>query len=387
MFEQFNKKPNRRNTNCIKWDYQAAGGQLPFGVADSDYSTAPCIIKAIQKRASCGCFGYTRLGPEFFQAVKGWYKKSHNVEIDVNWIVPTTGVLRAIKIALNIISKPGDTVIIQTPVYSSFYHLLGDLNRPVVENKLINKDEKYTMDYADLEEKFKQGNKILLLCSPHNPISRVWTKEELEKVADLSKKYGVTVISDEIHSDLILGDSRFVSMLEFKDIYQNLFVTSAPTKTFNMAGLLSSYLICPDEVKKNRCQEYTFNNQMAGINILSASATVSAYSDDEAFAWMKEQNQFLRGNFEFVKEYLHKHLPKATFPDLQGTYLMWINLSYLGLSSEQLYKSLYQAGISINGGADYGKEYEGYIRFNIACPLNQVKKGIKILCYTFKKNK
>lgn len=390
MFESFNKKINRRNTGCIKWDLQAQDGRIPFGIADSDYPTAPCIIQAIQKRTLAGHFGYTILGNDYYQSIAEWYQKSHNVEINSDWIIPSTGVLRAIKIAIETMSNPGDTVILQTPVYSHFYDCLQSLNRPIVENKLINDNEKYSMDFEDLEEKFKQGNKILLMCSPHNPVGRVWTYEELEKVSKLAVKYGVTIISDEIHSDLILGDNKFTSMLEFKELHDRLYVASAPSKTFNLAGLLSSYLICPNAESKTKCLEFVEKDMMTPISLLSAEATIEAYSNPEAFDWMKTQNLFIESNYELAVEYIEKHLPHAVCAPLEGTYLMWINLCYLGMNSKEICDYLAEAGVSVNGGGEYGltdQKYQGYIRLNLACPQSQLKAGLKIIASALKKVK
>lgn len=380
MFEKFNKKPNRRNTNCYKWDLQAPDNRLPFGVADSDYPTVPCIIKAIQRRAENGYFGYSIIGNQYKEAIKTWYIKSHNTSIETDWIVPVTGVLKAVEVILKVISQPGDKVIIQTPVYGCFFQLLSGMNRSIVENKLINDDEHYSMDYNDLEEKFKQGNKILLLCSPHNPIGRVWTKDELKKVAELAIKYDVTVISDEIHADIIMESNSFVSMLNFKELYKHLFVTSAPSKTFNMAGLHSSYLICPNKEIKDKCQAYTSAIYMAGVNCLAEEATIAAYTEEEAYEWMLTQNLFIKSNYEMLVDYLAQHLPRAKVPPLQGTFLVWVNLEYLKLNSAEIYNLLYSAGIAISKGKDYGSEYDGYIRFNIACPQQQLLTGLKVFC-------
>ena len=370
------KSVERKGSGSIKWDFQVKGDQLPFTVADSDYASPKCVATAIKKRADEGHFGYTKLDDNYFKAIQGWYKKVHKVGIDKDWIVPVTGVIVGIKVILETISYRGDKVVIMTPVYSTFTHLLESMERKIITSELINENENYRFDYNDLETKFKKGAHILLLCSPHNPIGRVWKKDELTKLVDLCRKYSVTIISDEIHSDLIMPGVEFTSMLTFKNYYNRLYVVAAPTKTFNLAGLLTGYIIVPNEINRNACQKYQQTNFMPGVNILAATATKEVYLNSEAYEWMEDQNKHIYHNYELVKKTLESKLPNASLPKLEGTYILWINFNCLKLSDEIIVKRLADNGVLVNKGSEYGENYRSYVRMCVACSEKQLKEGL-----------
>ena len=243
MNNSFNKEVNRKSSNAIKWDRQANENNLPFWIADSDYVTAPCVIETLNEVVNHGVFGYNAIPDEFKNAVVSWYKKRYNSEVENEWVIPSSGVILEIRILLDIITKEHDTVILQTPVYHTFYHVLEEMNREIIQNKLIKKDDTYYMDFDNLEKLFKEGHKTMILCSPHNPLGRIWRKEEVERVIMLAKKYNVFVIIDEIHSDLNISNIKFTSAIDFVDKYDNIAVCNAPSKAFNLAGLSTSYII------------------------------------------------------------------------------------------------------------------------------------------------
>jgi cystathionine beta-lyase len=371
------RKVERKGSSSVKWDYHVQGDQVLFTIADSDYASPKCILNALTKRVKAGHFGYSKNGDDYLEAIKNWYHKKHACEIQSKWVLPTSNVLTACKIALESIGYRGDRVIIMPPVYSSFYNLLENLERKIVCCDLINDNEKYRIDFVKLEELFKRGNHILLLCSPHNPVGRVWRRDELEKLSELCAKYSVTIISDEIHSDFILGSNKFISMLEFNEVHRQLYVLSAPTKTFSLAGLLSAYLIVPDENNRNSCQKTLTRNCCSVVNILAATATKEAYTNPEAFEWVQKQNEHILKNYQTVKEYLAKYLPEAKLPEQEGTYVLWLNLKCLDKSSAEIVDLLAKGGVLVNSGKSYGADYDGYIRWCVACSQKQLKEGLK----------
>ena len=247
MNSLFNEKIVRTNTGAIKWDAQPNKEDLPFWIADSDYASAPCVLDALKNVASHGIYGYNKIPDEFFDAIKYWYKKRYDSNILTEWIIPSTGVILSIRMLLDILTKEGDGVILQTPVYHTFHHVINNNNRVIIENKLIKQNDTYVMNYDNLENLFKMGHKVMILCSPHNPVGRIWKEDEIKKVLEIAKKYNAFVIIDEIHSDLNITSNKFVSGIDFVNTYDNIAICNAPSKAFNIAGLHTSYLIIPKE--------------------------------------------------------------------------------------------------------------------------------------------
>lgn len=382
MQKLFNQQVNRKNTSTYKWDFQTDNNNLPFWIADSDYETAPCVKEGLKEVSSFGVYGYNAVPDRFKEAICSWYKNRYNTALDKEWIVPMTGVILEIRILLEIITKENEGVILQTPVYHTFHHLINEMNRKIVENKLIKKDDTYIMDYDNLEQKFKEGYKVMILCSPHNPVGRIWTKEEIEKVILLAKKYNVFVIIDEIHSDLNMGIRKFTSGADFVDTYDNIAICNAPSKTFNIAGLHSSYIIIPKEsirIKYNNQIDREFLN---GPSVFGYQALISAY--EQGADWVDAQNEHLKKNYQYLKKYLNKELPELVVTKLEGTYLVWLDLSFTNLSTEALLEKCNKEGITCSGGVAFCKDYESYLRFNIACPFNQLEEGLKRLVKVFK---
>ncbi len=382
MYKLFNQSINRKNTSTYKWDFQTDNNNLPFWIADSDYQTAPSVIEGLKEVASFGVYGYNSVPDRFKEAICSWYKNRYNATLNKEWIIPMTGVILEIRILLEILTKENEGVILQTPVYHTFHHLINGMNRKIVENKLIKKDDTYIMNYDNLEELFKQGYKIMILCSPHNPVGRIWTKEEIEKVIILAKKYNVFVIVDEIHSDLNMGIRKFISGADFVYIYDNIAICNAPSKTFNIAGLHSSYIIIPKEDIRTKYNNQIDREFLNGPSVFGYQALISAY--EEGAVWVDAQNEHLKKNYQYLKEYLKKELPELVVTKLEGTYLVWLDLSFTHLSTEELLEKCNKAGITCSGGVDFCCDYESYLRFNIACPFNQLEEGLKRLVKVFK---
>ena len=382
MNNLFNQKVNRKNTSTYKWDYQPNTESLPFSVADSDYKTAPCVLEGLKQVVDFGLYGYNVIPDRFYQAIIDWYKKRYDSIVLKEWIVPSTGVILEIRILLEVLTKEEDTIILQTPVYHTFHKLINTMNRRIIENKLIKKDDTYEINFKNLEELFKDGHKVLILCSPHNPVGRIWKKEEIKKVIELAKKYNAFVIVDEIHSDLNITDSKFTSGIDFVNEYDNIVVCNAPSKAFNLAGLSTSYIMIPRVDLRNEFIKQTEREFLSKPTVFGYTALIKAYEEGEL--WLEEQNKHIKNNYLFLKDYLHKELPNLVVTKLEGTYLVWLDLSYTKLTTEELMEKCNAAGITCNGGVSFCQDYDSFIRFNIACPFFQLEEGLIRLVKAFK---
>lgn len=382
MNNWFNQKVNRKETSTYKWDLQEQSDSLPFWIADSDYKTSPQVMEELQRISEFGVYGYNFIPDRFYKAISSWYKNRYNSVVKEEWIIPSTGVILEIRILLDILTKENDGVILQTPVYHTFHSVINTMNRKIIENKLVKQNDTYIMDYENLENLFKEGHKVMILCSPHNPVGRIWSKNEIEKVISLAKKYNVFVIVDEIHSDLNITNNKFNSAIDFVNDYDNIAICNAPSKAFNLAGLCTSYIIIPNE--NNRI---LFNNQVKRefLNeptVFGYSATIKAY--EEGYEFIEEQNKHIKNNYLYLKEFINKELPNIKVTKLEGTYLVWLDLSYTKLNTEEILKRCNENKIMCSGGVSFCKDYESFIRFNIACPFEQLKEGLNRLVKTFK---
>ncbi len=382
MKKLFNEYTNRKDTSTYKWDLQANKECLPFWIADSDYKTAPVVLNELQEVATHGIYGYNLIPDRFNKAVVSWYKNRYDSTIKEEWIISTTGVILGIRLLLEVLTKENDGVILQTPVYHTFHKVVNTMKRNIIENKLIKKDDTYFMDLENLEKLFKEGHKIMILCSPHNPVGRIWTKDEIENVILLAKKYNVFLIIDEIHSDLNIIDRKFISGADFIGEYDNIAICNAPSKTFNLAGLCTAYVIIPNENTKSLVKGQIAREFLNEPTVFGYSATMKAY--EEGADWVDKQNEHIKNNYYYLKEYLNKELSNVLVTKLEGTYLVWLDFSYTNLTSEQLLQKCSEHGITCSGGVSFCKDYESYIRFNIACPFDQLKEGLARLVKAFK---
>ena len=374
----FDKKVNRINTNSIKWDLQShqygKDNLLPFGIADSDYESPKEVTKALLDRIKQGVFGYTFVSEEYRETVCKWHKRRYKYDISKDMIITVPKVLNGIATAIRQFTAENDDIIISPPVYPPFSNLIINNNRNLVPNRLINKDEVYTIDFNDLETHFKNGAKMYILCNPHNPVGRVFNKAEISKIINLCIKYDVFLVSDEIHCDLILEGHEFYSVGNFFGVYDKIIVCTAPSKTFNMAGLRCANIIIKNEKIRDEFLGYIENHSLKGANLLALTAAEAAYKCDY---WVDAQSKHLLNNFNYAKDYLNKYAPRVKFANLEATYLIWLNFQFLGLKSVELIKELADFGIALNSGCDYCNDYDGYLRMNIACPIDQLKEGLK----------
>lgn len=382
MCDLFNKIVNRKNTNTYKWDYQTDNENLPFWIADSDYMTLPSVIDELNNIATCGVYGYNFIPAEFKKQVVSWYYKRYQSKVLEEWVVPSTGVILEIRIILDILTKEKDTVILQTPVYHTFHQLINKMNRTIVENKLKRVNDTYEIDFENLEQLFANGNKVLILCSPHNPIGRIWNYDEIEKIMILAKKYKAFVIVDEIHSDLNISGKKFTSGVDFVSLYNNLVVCNAPSKAFNLAGLHTSYIIIPQKDLRNKFEQVVDRECLNEPSVFGYTALIEAYRNGDK--WIDQQNVHLHNNYLYLKDYLNKELPDALVTKLEGTYLVWIDLSFTNLNTQAILQRCDEFKITVSGGVNFGKDYESYLRFNIACGKKQLEEGLKRLVNAFK---
>lgn len=390
MKYDFDEVINRKETDSIKWDSAilemmfGAPDLLPFWVADMDFKVAQPIIDAIIKRAEHGIYGYSKKTDSYYDAIINWTRRHFNWEIKKEWIEFTPGIVPAINYLIQTFCMPGDKVLIQQPVYYPFKKAIENNGCHVVDNTLIFNSEYYEIDFIDLEEKVKDPKvKMLILCSPHNPVSRVWTKEELTKIGQLCLDNDVLIISDEIHNDIVYSGNRhimFASLCE--EFAMNSITCTAPSKTFNLAGLQTSNIIIPNPELRKRFKRILERNSIGMISPLSLIAAEVAYNHGEE--WLEQLLEYLEGNIEFVDEYLKEHLPKAKFIKPQATYLGWIDLREYEEDGSKLEKLIIEKGkVALDGGTWFGEGGNGFMRLNFACPRSLLEEGLKRMCLAF----
>lgn len=375
----FDSPAPRAGSGAIKWDIRGSAfgnaDALPFWVADSDYMSPPEVTEALADAAKRCVFGYTSPTQGYKNAVAEWIRARHGWEIDTGWIVPSTGIVSELSNIVRCFTKKGDKVLIQAPVYDPFAGVVKTAGRKLVKNMLVRGDGlRYTMNFEDLDRKLSEGVKLMILCSPHNPVGRVWREEEVMTVARLCQKHGVILVSDEIHWDIVMpGNSHFTAGRAGTP--DNLIVLTAPSKTFNIAGLKCSNDIIPGKDLRERLVEWKGKRHMEGPNNLGVIACEAAYT--HGAKWCDEQNEYLAGSAALVREAFASHLPQIGVAPLEGTYLMWLDISETGLDSRPLCEKLAKAGAILNDGWRYGDD--GFVRLNIACPRAQLEAGLAVI--------
>lgn len=377
----FDRIIDRKNTRCLKYDFAKKRGLpedvLPLWVADMDFETSSYIEDALTERVKEGIFGYSEVETPYFEIVKNWMVKHHNWEPQENWLIKTPGVVFALAMAVRAYTEPGDKVLLQQPVYYPFSEVITDNEREVVSNDLVlTADGTYEIDFADFEQKIIENKiKLFLLCSPHNPVGRVWTKEELEKLGDICVKHGVTVVSDEIHNDFVWKGEHTVFAGIKKEFADISITCTAPSKTFNLASMLISNIFIPDQKKRRKFRKEVDRAGISQLSVLGLVATEAAYAHgDEWYAAMKN---YVRENIAFAKAYVEENLPGVRMIDTQGTYLIWLDFRQTGLSVEQLdHKIIYEAKLWLDSGKIFGKVGEGFERINVACPRAVLQEAL-----------
>lgn len=366
----------RRGTLSYKWD-NAPEGVLPMWVADMDFRTSPAIIEALRKRVDNGIFGYTRVPDEYYEAVTGWFARKHCWQIDPAMIIYTSGVVPAISAIIKALAKPGEGVIVQTPVYNCFFSSIRNNGCRIVSNPLILRGNRYHIDFEDLERKAADpSTSLMLLCNPHNPACRVWSREELERVGDICARHGVRVISDEIHCEFVYDSEGYVPFATTGgEAGRDCVACVSPSKAFNIAGLQIANIVAPDEETRARIDRAINVNEACDVNPFGVLATIAAYNESEE--WLRQLLEYIRGNYEYMKEFCEKNLPDYPLVDLEATYLVWMDCRKSGMRSEALEEQLKEeAGLWLNAGSMYGAEGEGFMRWNIACPRTLLKEGL-----------
>lgn len=384
MSYNFDEIIDRRNTDCLKYDFAVERGKpgdiLPLWVADMDFRTAPGIIERAVADASLGIYGYTESKDDYFQAVANWYRTYFGWHVEKKWLVKTPGIVFAIGVAIQALTEEGDAVMIQQPVYYPFSEVVKDSGRKLVNNALVLKDGHYEIDFEDFEHKIiEEKVKLFVLCSPHNPVGRVWTKEELLQIGEICLKYGVKVVSDEIHSDFVYGDRKHYVFATVDSRFEEFsIICTAPSKTFNLAGLQASNIFIPNvQIRK------AFRKQMSAvgysqINMIGLHACKAAYETGRE--WLEELKVYLKGNLDFVRDYLEKNIPQIKLIEPEGTYLIWLDCRALGLPEEKLENLIvHEAKLWLDSGAIFGKDGEGFERINIACPRAVLEEACKRL--------
>lgn len=376
----FDRIIDRRDTNSYKWDSLDMEQVIPLWVADMDFKTAPCIIESLKKRVEHGIFGYTRVPDEYYQATINWFERRHNWNFLPSDIIYTSGVVPAISAIIKALTKPGDKVIIQTPVYNCFFSSIKNNDCEASENALIYKDNTYFIDFKDLEKKASDPKaKLMLLCNPHNPSGRVWNYNELTRIYEICRKHNVTVVSDEIHCELVYPPYVYIPFCSLSDeIASSSVACVSPSKSFNIAGLQIANIVCRNEEMRKKIDRAININEVCDVNPFGVLATIAAYNEGEP--WLTELIDYLQRNYEFLVNYFNDELPDYPVIKLEGTYLVWVDCKAAGLSSGELEEKLIrEGGVWLNPGSMYGKDGEGFMRINIACPRSRLAEGLKRL--------
>ncbi|PLT34032.1 MalY/PatB family protein [Bacillus sp. V5-8f] len=377
----------RRNTGAVKWDYtgEVFGEKelLPMWVADMDFPSPEPVQKALTERIQHPVFGYTGPPSGIYDSIKGWMKKRQDWDVKKQWIMFSPGVVSSLATAIQALTNPGDKVMLQSPVYTPFFDMIRKNDREVVNSQLSLTENRFTIDFSDFEDKLKNGVKLFLLCNPHNPGGRIWTKEELTHLGELCHKYGVTIISDEIHADLYLPPFNHVPIASLDERFAKQTVTLiAPSKTFNIAGLQSSVIITENPEYRAKLKAVQERNAFHGLNLFAMTAMDAAYR--EGGEWLTQLLSYIKQNVEITIEFIGRELPDISCMYPEASYLIWLDCRKLGMSDEELRKSLIQKGkLALEPGPKYGPGGEGFVRMNIGCPRSVLMDGLQRLKKSF----
>ena len=380
MEYDFSRPTERRGTDSYKWDSAPETDIIPLWVADMDFETFPGITEALQQRVAHGIFGYTRVPKAYYEAVCRWFGKRHGWHINREDIIYTSGVVPAVSAVIKALTLPGDQVIVQGPVYNCFFSSIRNNGCETVSNSLIyNKEElRYEIDFDDLERKLAHERaRLMLLCNPHNPGGRVWSRDELTRVAELCHKYGVCVVSDEIHCELTLYNNEYVPFGSLPDeLSRDSITCCSPSKAFNIAGLQIANIVCRDAEVRNRIDRAININEVCDVNPFGVIALQAAYSD-EGYEWLTQLRAYISSNYDLLRERFARELPKCKVMRMEGTYLAWIDCSELHIPSDEIEEMLmHENKVWVNAGSMYGAEGEAFIRINMACTSEVLNEGI-----------
>ena len=379
MDERFDRVTDRRGTGAVKWDVRE--NELPMWVADMDFLTAPCVRRAVEKRAAHGIFGYSDIPDAWADAYRDWWGKHHGLSFSREDLIFVTGVIPAISTAVRKFTTPAEKIVVQTPVYNHFFSSIVNNGRRVLENPLVYRGGEFDMDFDDLEEKLSDPlATMMILCNPQNPTGRIWSRDRLARVGELCKKHHVLVFSDEIHCDLTAPDCSYVPFASVDDTCRNNSITAvAPTKTFNIAGIQSAAVIVPEEGLRQRMNRALNTDEVAEPNAFAVDATVAAFSD-EGWEWLTALRGYIDQNKKAVYAFLRDELPDVHAVPQDATYLMWLDVSRYTDDSEQLQRQIREkTGLWLMSGAVYGGIGRRFLRLNVACPRSLLEDGLNRL--------
>ncbi len=375
MCNQFNQVIDRRGTNSLKYD--VAEGELPMWVADMDFAAAPPIREALQKRLDHGIFGYAVIPDEWYAAYQGWWQERHHFHMEKDWLIFSTGVLATISSVVRKLTTPAEKVLLLTPNYNMFYNSVRNNGRVVVECPLIF-DGGYEIDWDLLERQLADPQvAMMIVCNPHNPIGKIWSKEELLRIGNLCLQYDVLVLSDEIHCDLTDPGKEYVPFASVSEACaQNAIICVAPTKTFNLAGLQTSAVIVPNPRLRHRVWRGLNTDEVAEPNVFAVDATVAAYT--QGGEWLDALREYIYQNKCFAKEYLTRHFPEIIVQPSEATYLLWLYCKPVAENVKDLCKWIRSdSGLYLSYGGEYGQGGENFIRWNVACPRSVLQDGLE----------
>ncbi|MDY6322300.1 MAG: MalY/PatB family protein [Succinivibrio sp.] len=366
----------RRGSGAAKWD-ECPEGVIPLWIADMDFKAAPCVQKAVAARAAHGIFGYEKIGKRWYEAIGAWQSIRNGVIVKPSETEPVPGIVPAVSAVLQALTLPGDQIVVQTPCYNLFYSCIRNSGCEFAENPLIFKDGRYEIDFDDLERKLAAPRaRALLLCNPHNPTGRLWTRGEITRIAELARKHGVIVLSDEIHSDVRPEGSAFTSFAALPpEFSQHAVVFNAPSKAFNLAGLQDAYIIIRDPALFERIDRQVNINEICDLNPFGVRALIAAY--EEGRPWLAALNAYLRENLAQAGKFFNSELPGIKFALPEATYLMWLDFRAFGKSSDELWELFVKNGVMLSKGTIYGAKSDGFMRLNAACPRPLLMQGLE----------
>ncbi|MCQ2270908.1 MAG: PatB family C-S lyase [Bacteroidales bacterium] len=384
----FDEIIDRKHSNCVKYDgYQdiyGADGLIPLWVADMDFKTPDFVFDAIKERLNHPVLGYFIHSDGFYRSIIQWMERRHQWQVEKDWIYFAPGIVPGLAFLVQAFTAPGDKVLLQTPVYHPFYYVVQNQNREIVRNPLHLVEDHFEMDYEDLEAKLKAGVKMMILCNPHNPLGRCWTKEELRKVGELCLQYHCLLVSDEIHSDLMMPGYKHTPVANIsKEIAENTITCMAPSKTFNIAGLATSEIIIPNENLRKQFEKVMYDGVHLFVgNIFGELALEACYTYGEE--WLEQLLVYLKKNVDFVQQYIKENLPEIKTFRHEATYLPWLDFSGFRMSHEELFRKLAdQARVALNDGQIFGEEGRCCFRINVACPKSTLEKAMEQIRTTF----
>ncbi len=374
----FDKTVDRRNTNSYKWNVE--DGEIPLWVADMDFETAPCIKEALFKRVQHGVFGYSVVPEKMLDSYSSWWKRRHGFEIKKEWLVPCTGVVPALSSCVRKLTCVGEKVLIQTPVYNIFFNSIVNNGRTVLESPLDFDGENYSINFQRLEKDLSDPQvSLMILCNPHNPCGKIWSKDELSRIGEICKKNGVTVVSDEIHCDIVRPNKNYVPFAAASKTCSEISITCiAPTKCFNLAGIQSAAVFSENKFLRHKIWRGLNTDEVAELNAFASDATIAAFDFGEE--WLNQLNEYLFENRKFAEDFIEQNIPILKTINADATYLLWINIEKTKMDGIKFTKELrHDTGLFICDGNEYGKTGENFVRLNLACPKSILVEALNCL--------